>query len=201
LRLLQGEHPIQILIAGKAHPQDEEAKRVVQQQLFPLLSTDVVGQRVCYLEDHDLAMALELVRGCDLWINLPRPPLEASGTSGMKAALNGGLNLSVLDGWWDEAFDGTNGWAINGEVVADHVAQDARDAAALYDLLEHEVLPLFHDRDQQGIPRNWVRRIKRSLSTIGPHFCSQRMLDEYRAVAYAGRQASDGGRQVITESR
>ena len=103
LGLLQGERPIQILIAGKAHPQDEEAKRVVQQQLFPMRDAPVVGRRVCYLEDHDLSMALELVRGCDVWVNLPRPPLEASGTSGMKAALNGGLNLSVLDGWWEEA--------------------------------------------------------------------------------------------------
>jgi starch phosphorylase len=186
LRLLQGAHPIQILIAGKAHPQDEEAKRVVQQQLFPLRSAEVVGRRVCYLEDHDLSMAIELVRGCDVWVNLPRPPLEASGTSGMKSALNGGLNLSVLDGWWDEAYDGSNGWGINGEVVADHAAQDARDAAALYDLLEQEVVPLYYDRDDQGIPRKWVRRIKRSLTTIGPHFCSQRMLEDYLGVAYDG---------------
>ena len=163
---------------------------MVQQQLFPLRSAEVVGQRVCYLEDHDFSMALELVRGCDVWVNLPRPPLEASGTSGMKAALNGGLNLSVLDGWWDEACDGTNGWAISGEVVADHAAQDAQDAAALYDLLEYEVVPLFYDRDDRGIPRNWVRRIKRSLGTIGPHFCSQRMLEEYLGLAYEGRQES-----------
>jgi starch phosphorylase len=187
LRLLQGQRPIQILIAGKAHPQDEEAKRVVQEQLFPLRSAEVVGRRVCYLEDHDLSMAIELVRGCDVWVNLPRPPLEASGTSGMKSALNGGLNLSVRDGWWDEACDGTNGWGINGEVVADHAAQDARDAAALYDLLEQEVVPLFYDRDDDGIPRRWVSRIKHSLATIGPRFCSQRMLEEYVGMAYCSR--------------
>jgi starch phosphorylase len=184
LRLLQGERPMQILIAGKAHPQDEEAKRVVQQQLFPIRSAPVVGRRVCFLEDYDLPMALELVRGCDVWVNLPRPPLEASGTSGMKAALNGGLNLSVLDGWWAEAFDGTNGWGIDGAVMADHAAQDARDAASLYDLLEHEVVPLFYDRDERGIPRGWVRRIRRSLATIGPRFSSQRMLEDYLAQAY-----------------
>ena len=190
LRLLQGERPIQILIAGKAHPQDEEAKRVVQQQLFPLRSAEVVGRRVCYLEDHDLAMAIELVRGCDIWVNLPRPPLEASGTSGMKAALNGGLNLGVLDGWWDEACDGSNGWGIDGKVDDDHAAQDARDAAALYDLLEREVVPLFYDRDAQGIPRGWIGRIRRSLATIGPHFCSQRMLEEYLGTTYSGHRPS-----------
>jgi starch phosphorylase len=132
-------------------------------------------------------MAIELVRGCDVWVNLPRPPLEASGTSGMKSALNGGLNLGVLDGWWDEACDGSNGWGIDGEVVADHAAQDARDAAALYDLLEQEVVPLYYDRDDQGIPRQWVRRIKRSLITIGPRYCSQRMLEDYLGVAYESR--------------
>jgi glycogen phosphorylase len=184
LRLLQGDRPMQILIAGKAHPQDQDAKRVVQQQLFPMRSAPVVGRRVCYLEDHDLAMALELVRGCDVWVNLPRPPLEASGTSGMKSALNGGLNLSVLDGWWEEAFDGSNGWSIDGDVMADHAAQDARDAARLYDLLESEVVPLFYDRDARGIPRGWVQRIKRSLATIGPRYCSQRMLQEYLATVY-----------------
>jgi starch phosphorylase len=184
LRLLQGEHPIQILIAGKAHPQDEDAKRVVQQQLFPLRSAAVVGRRVCYLEDHDLSMAIELVRGCDVWVNLPRPPLEASGTSGMKAALNGGLNLGVRDGWWDEACDDTNGWGVGGEVTADHAAQDARDAAAVYDLLEREVVPLFYDRDERGIPRQWVGRIRRSLATVGLRFSSQRMLTDYLATAY-----------------
>lgn len=184
LTLLSGARPLQILIAGKAHPQDEPAKRVVQQQLFPMRGAPVVGRRVCYLEDYDLGMALELVRGCDVWVNLPRPPLEASGTSGMKSALNGGLNLSVLDGWWEEAFDGGNGWGIGGEVTADHAAQDARDAQTLYDLLEQQVVPQFYDRDPHGVPRAWIRRIKRSLATIGPRFCSRRMLGEYLQTAY-----------------
>ncbi|HYL29716.1 MAG TPA: alpha-glucan family phosphorylase [Gemmatimonadales bacterium] len=190
LGLLQGERPLQLLIAGKAHPQDEEAKRVVQQQLFPMRSADVIGRRVCFLDDYDLSMAIELVRGCDVWLNLPRPPQEASGTSGMKAALNGGLNLSVLDGWWEEAFDGSNGWGIGGDVAPDQAAQDARDAGALYDLLEREVVPLFYERDKQGIPRGWVRRIKQSLRTIGPRYSSQRMLEDYVATAYrAGEPA------------
>ncbi|HEY6947271.1 MAG TPA: hypothetical protein VI297_00535 [Gemmatimonadales bacterium] len=102
----------------------------------------------------------------------------------MKAALNGGLNLSVLDGWWEEAFDGSNGWGIGGDVAPDHAAQDARDAGALYDLLEREVVPLFYERDKQGIPRGWVRRIKQSLRTIGPRYSSQRMLEDYVATAY-----------------
>ena len=199
LALLQGGHPLQLLIAGKAHPQDDEAKRVVQQQLFPLRSADVIGRRVCFLDDHDLSMAIELVRGCDVWLNLPRPPLEASGTSGMKAALNGGLNLGVLDGWWEAAFDGSNGWGIGGEIAPDHAAQDARDAAALYGLLEREVVPLFYDRDAGGIPRGWVRRIKQSLRTIGPRYASQRMLEEYVATAYraAGLAAAPVPAEVV----
>ena len=131
LALLAGPRPVQFVLAGKAHPSDEEAKRVVQ-ELFRFKDAPHVAERVVYLHDYDLGMAARLVRGCDLWLNLPRPPLEASGTSGMKAVINGGLNLSVLDGWWAEAYDGTNGWALSGEVDPDHGAQDARDAAALY---------------------------------------------------------------------
>ena len=130
-------------------------------------------------------MAARLVRGCDLWLNLPRPPFEASGTSGMKAVINGGLNLSVLDGWWAEAYDGTNGWALSGEVDPDHGAQDARDAAALYDLLEQEVLPAFYDRDADGLPRSWLARIRASMSTLAPGFCAGRMLDDYLERVYA----------------
>ena len=131
LALLAGPQPVQFVLAGKAHPSDEEAKRVVQ-ELFRFKDAPHVAERVVYLHDYDLGMAARLVRGCDLWLNLPRPPLEASGTSGMKAVINGGLHLSVLDGWWAEAYDGTNGWALAGEVDPDPGAQDARDAAALY---------------------------------------------------------------------
>jgi glycogen phosphorylase len=138
-----------------------------------------VAEHVVYLHDYDLGMAARLVRGCDLWLNLPRPPFEASGTSGMKAVINGGLNLSTLDGWWAEAYDGTNGWALSGEVDPDSGAQDARDAAALFGLLEGEVLPAFYDRDADGLPRSWLERIRASMRTLAPAFCAGRMLEDY----------------------
>lgn len=181
LSLLEGPRSLQLLLAGKAHPQDDEGKRMVQ-RVFELKWAPHVSDRVAFLEDYDLALASHLVSGCDVWVNLPRPPLEASGTSGMKAALNGCLNLSVADGWWAEAYDGTNGWSIEARPGTDPTAQDAHDAAALYDLLEHEVAPLFYDRDAAGVPRAFVRRIKSSLRTIGPRFNATRMLDDYAAL-------------------
>ncbi len=141
-----------------------------------------------YLEDYDLGVASTVVAGCDVWVNLPRPPLEASGTSGMKAALNGVLNLSVLDGWWAEAYDGANGWAIDGDVDADEQAQDRRHASALFDLLERHVVPLFHDRDDVGVPRGWVSMMRRSLQTIGPFVAAGRMVSDYADRIYAPRR-------------
>ena len=189
LALLAGPQPVQFVLAGKAHPSDEEAKRVVQ-EMFRFKDAPHVAEHVVYLHDYDLGMAARLVRGCDLWLNLPRPPMEASGTSGMKAVINGGLNLSVLDGWWAEAYDGTNGWALAGEVDPDHAAQDARDAAALYDLLEQEVLPAFYDRDADGLPRSWLARIRASMRTLAPAFCAGRMLDDYLDRVYAPTRTS-----------
>ena len=183
LRLLTGERPLQILLAGKAHPQDDSAKRIVQ-MLFDAKRAPHVGERIAYLHDYDIELARALVAGCDVWVNVPRPPLEASGTSGMKAALNGSLNLSVLDGWWAEAFDGTNGWSIDGAVDADEGAQDRRDATALLDLLEQTVVPLFYDRDADGIPQSWVKMIKASLRTVGLHFSARRMLGDYINTMY-----------------
>jgi starch phosphorylase len=183
LALLAGARPIQVVIAGKAHPKDDGAKAIVQ-VIFALKNEPFAGERVVFLEDHDLAMAQVLVAGCDVWVNLPRPPLEASGTSGMKAAMNGGLNLSVLDGWWCEGYDGTNGWAIASEAVLEPEVQDGRDAAALYDLLEREIVPLFYTRDQRGIPRGWIRRVKASLRTIGPAFNTARTLSDYLVRMY-----------------
>lgn len=185
LALLAGPRPMQIVIAGKAHPLDDEAKRMVQQQLFPLRQHPQVGARVAYLEDYDIAMGAALTRGCDVWVNLPRPPLEASGTSGMKAALNGALNLSILDGWWEEGFDGTNGWGFGGDIDPDLAAQDDRDARSLFDLLEHEVVPLFYERGPDGIPHAWLARVKRSLATNGARFTTGRMLDDYLRLVYA----------------
>jgi starch phosphorylase len=178
LRLLaDGQTPIQIVVAGKAHPQDQEAKEALH-NFFQIKRAPAVAQRVAFLEDYDLHVAPRIVAGVDLWLNLPRPPLEASGTSGMKVTLNGGLNLSVLDGWWAEAYDGTNGWAI-ASPDADPWVQDDRDAAALLDLLEREVIPLFYARDADGIPCQWVQRIKTAMRTLIPRFTAERMLREY----------------------
>ena len=178
LSLLGGERPVQVVLAGKAHPRDEEAKRSLQ-RLFGLKSAQVVGERVVYLDDYDLATAAMMVRGCDVWLNIPRPPLEASGTSGMKSVYNGGLQLSVLDGWWAEAFDGFNGWGLEGDVVEDHGLQDEQDADALHRALDDEVVPEFYTRDDAGLPRAWIARVKASLRTLGPRFCGARMLREY----------------------
>jgi starch phosphorylase len=191
LRLIREPNPIQLVIAGKAHPNDEEAKRTVQ-RLFAFDDLPGVAGRVVFLEEHDLAMAARLVRGCDLWINLPRPPLEASGTSGMKSALNGGLQLSVLDGWWAEAYDGHNGWAIQVSESIDAATQDTRDANALFDLLEYTVLPLFYERDGAGIPRGWMSMVKASMASIGPRFNTIRTLNEYIARASGLGTANKG---------
>ena len=186
LALLDGSRSVQMVLAGKSHPEDEEAKRILQ-GVLRLKAEPLVSERVAFLHDYDLGIAERLVAGCDVWLNLPRYPLEASGTSGMKAALNGGLNLSVLDGWWDEAYDreeGSNGWAIPPDAVADPNAQDARDAAALYDILEREVVPLWNTRGQDGIPHGWCAMVKASLKTIGPRFCATRMMQEYLETTY-----------------
>ncbi len=183
MALLNGPHPIQVVIAGKAHPQDDGAKRMVQ-AIFALKLEQSAGARVIFLEDHELSAARKLVAGCDVWLNLPRPPLEASGTSGMKVALNGGINLSVLDGWWEEAFDGTNGWGIQSRPGPDEASQDARDADALYGLLEREVVPLYHDRDEAGLPRRWLQRVRASLRSLGPAFNAARALRDYQSRVY-----------------
>ena len=185
LSLLGGKHPVQVVLAGKAHPRDDEAKRSLQ-RLFGLKSARIVGERVVYLDDYDLATAAMMVRGCDVWLNVPRPPLEASGTSGMKSVFNGGLQVSVLDGWWAEAFDGSNGWGLDGEVLEDHVLQDERAADALHRILDDEVVPEFYERDADGLPRAWLARIKASLRTLGPRFCATRMLREYVEGPYRG---------------
>jgi starch phosphorylase len=179
LSLLRGDRPVQLIIAGKAHPKDEPGKQLIQ-QLMHLRGAEGTQGRVVFLADYDLASAARLVGGCDVWVNLPRPPLEASGTSGMKSVLNGGLQLSVLDGWWAEAYDGTNGWALPGEVDADHQAQDARDAAMLYRLLEDEIVPEFYAGDGA-----WVRRMRASLRTLAPTFSATRMLADYERKMYA----------------
>jgi starch phosphorylase len=186
LSLLGGERPVQVVLAGKAHPRDEEAKRSLQ-RLFGLKYAQIVGERVVFLDDYDLSSAAWLVRGCDVWLNVPRPPLEASGTSGMKSAINGGLQLSVLDGWWAEGYDGSNGWGLPGEVDLDHQAQDARDGEMLHRVLEDEVLPAFYERDEHDLPARWLALMRASLRTLAPRFSASRMLAEYVEGPYRRR--------------
>jgi starch phosphorylase len=182
--LLEKPDTVQFVLAGKAHPKDDEAKGTIA-DLFRLGWPASLSARMTFLEDYEMGMASRLVAGCDVWVNLPRPPLEASGTSGMKSALNGGLHLSVLDGWWAEAYDGSNGWAVgDGSPEGDDGQEDARDADAFYDLLEDEVLPRFNDRDADGVPQAWVAMVKASLRTIGPRFGATRMLRDYIANVY-----------------
>jgi starch phosphorylase len=181
--LTDAVRPAQLVVAGKAHPQDLEAKETLR-QFYQLKRMPGVMGRVVFLENYDLHLAPRIVSGVDLWVNLPRPPLEASGTSGMKVVLNGGLNASVLDGWWEEAYDGENGWAIATPAGDPHM-QDDHDAAALLDLLEGEILPLFYDRGPDGIPHGWLKRVKASMRTLIPRFSAERMLREYAEKMYA----------------
>ena len=188
LQLLDNDTtPIQLVVAGKAHPQDSEAKEALH-HFFQIKWSPSVARRVVFLEDYDLHQAPRIVAGVDLWLNVPRPPLEASGTSGMKVTLNGGLNLSVLDGWWAEAYDGTNGWGFESAAGEAH-AQDDHDAGVLLDLLEREVVPLFYQRDPNGIPVAWVQRIKAAMRTLIPRFSAERMLREYVETMYGGGEA------------
>jgi glycogen phosphorylase len=181
--LSNDERPVQLILAGKAHPKDDDGKRLVQ-RLFEMKGHGPVGRRVVYLDDYDLALGAAMVRGCDIWVNVPRPPLEASGTSGIKSAMNGGLQLSVLDGWWPEAYDGSNGWAISGEVDHDHGAQDWRHADELYRLLTDDAVPTFYGRDARGLPQDWLDMVRASLRTIGPKFGAGRMVRDYAEQIY-----------------
>jgi starch phosphorylase len=184
-RIFADGPPLQLVVAGKAHPLDDNAKQMLV-DVFGLSQSAGITSRVAFLENYDLSVAPPIVGGCDVWLNVPRPPLEASGTSGMKSAANGGLNLSVLDGWWVEGYDGENGWEIDGHAPdgEDEAGQDARHANALYDILEQQVIPLFHDRDADGIPRRWLAMVKRSLRTNGPRFSAARMVEDYARSVY-----------------
>jgi phosphorylase/glycogen(starch) synthase len=177
--------PVRLFVAGKAHPRDHAAKEMLARVARVARSDEFAG-RLVVLENYDMGLARTLVQGVDVWLNNPRPPLEASGTSGMKAAANGALNLSVGDGWWLEGFAGTNGWLVGDETYAgDDAVQDELDAASLHRLLEEEVVPLFFRRDLRGVPREWLERVRRSLATIPPVFDAARMVAEYRDLAYA----------------
>jgi starch phosphorylase len=181
--LLQERRPIQILVAGKAHPADLEGKAMIQAWI-QLAMKPQYRQRVVFLEDYDIALAQELVQGVDVWINTPRRPWEACGTSGMKVLVNGGLNCSIRDGWWDEAYEPDVGWAIGDGSGGDAKQADRRDAQSLYDVLEQNIVPEFYDRDMHGLPRAWLARIRRSMSTLTAAFGSTRMVCEYVEKAY-----------------
>jgi starch phosphorylase len=171
--------PVQIIFAGKAHPADDAGKQLLQ-QVYRTVKKAETGGRLVFLEDYDMNLASYLVQGVDVWLNTPRRPLEASGTSGMKAALNGALNFSVLDGWWREAYNGGNGWAIGADQDMESTqAQDEQDAESLYNLLENEVVPLYYERDSKDISHEWIARVKESMKTIIPQFGARRMVKEY----------------------
>ncbi|MBE0698074.1 MAG: alpha-glucan family phosphorylase, partial [Anaerolineaceae bacterium] len=179
------EMPVQIIFAGKAHPSDEPGKLVIQ-EVYRTVKDARFGGRLVFLEDYDMNLARLMVQGVDVWMNTPRRPNEASGTSGMKAALNGTLNFSVLDGWWREGFNCQNGWAIGSDQdYADPYQQDEADARNLYDTLENEIIPLYYqDRAVDGLPKEWIARIKQSIRTLAPQFSTRRMLKEYITGAY-----------------
>jgi len=179
-RLLgDGQRPVQVIFAGKAHPADRPGQQVIQ-EIFERTRSPRLRGRVYFLENYDMRIARHLVQGVDVWLNNPRRPLEASGTSGMKAAANGAVNLSVLDGWWDEGWTGTNGWAIGGrQTAADEGAQDWADAEDLYRLLEQEIVPRWYERDVDDLPRAWIALMKASMATTLWRFSSTRMLVEY----------------------
>jgi starch phosphorylase len=182
--LLDADRPIQVVVAGKSHPADEGGKALIQQIVRFVDSTDV-RHRIVFLPDYDMQMARYLYRGCDIWLNNPVRPLEACGTSGMKSALNGGLNLSIRDGWWDEYYDGSNGWAIpTADGITDPLRRDDLEAAALYDLLGQQISPLFYDRDHAGVPGGWMSMVWHTLEMLGPRVQASRMVREYVESGY-----------------
>jgi starch phosphorylase len=184
-RLLQDTwRPVQLIFAGKAHPADEPGRYFIH-EVLNFCYDHKLGGRVAFLEDYEMHMAKFLVQGVDIWLNTPRFPMEASGTSGMKAALNGALNFSVLDGWWREGYNGANGWGIQPLTGnTDVQAQDHHDAEQLYRMLEQEAVPLFYQRDLDGVPRGWLQMVKESIRTVAPQFCTKRMVKDYVETLY-----------------
>jgi starch phosphorylase len=188
------KRPVQFVFAGKAHPHDDPGKQLLK-QIAEMMRNEEFADRFVFVEDYDINVGRHLVQGVDVWLNNPRRPLEASGTSGQKVVLNGGLNLSVLDGWWAEAYDGMNGFAIgNGRTHADVSVHDTRDGEDLHRTLRDEVIPLFYQRDRDGLPRGWIKRMKRTIRTLGWRFNADRMVMDYTLKCYiaaAGGTSSD----------
>jgi starch phosphorylase len=184
--LLDPEKPVQLVFAGKAHPQDQGAKLILQ-QVSRWKHDPAIMQRAVFLQDYDQEIARQLVQSVDVWMNVPRRPLEASGTSGEKVAMNGGLNLSVLDGWWLEGYDGRNGWAVGDETASETTDEaDERDADSLYRVLENDVVPAFYERDGRGLPRRWIEMTRHAIRTLAPAFNSDRMVRDYARRVYLG---------------
>ena len=180
--------PVQLIFSGKAHPRDDRGKEYIQRIVEMTKRNDFFG-KVIFLENYDINVARYLISGADVWLNNPRRPFEASGTSGQKVSVHGGLNLSVLDGWWREGYDGTNGWALGGDnSLEDSEAQDKADADSLYETLTQVVIPLFFDRDEQGIPRGWIEKIRRAMQTLIPQYNTDRMVAEYVTKYYLSRK-------------
>ena len=196
IRLLSSpRRHVQIVFAGKAHPADDTGKHHLQ-QIYRHAIDPIYGGRIAFVDDYDLHVAHFLSQGCDVWLNTPRKPLEASGTSGMKAGINGVPHLSIGDGWWAEGFNGSNGWVIDGgKGMEDPDAQDAADADSLYRLLEEQVVPTYYQRDHHGVPHAWLRIVKECIRTVTPQFCATRMVKQYVEQMYvpAAQQAKDSG--------
>ena len=189
--LLSAEHPVQIVIAGKSHPADDEGKRLIQ-KLVEFSQSPEIRKHMVFLPNYDIAMAQSLYPGTDIWLNNPLRPLEACGTSGMKAALNGSLNLSILDGWWAEFYDEENGWAIpSADAAGDSAERDKLEADSMYDLIEHQIAPRFYDRNADGIPTRWVESIRHTLSTLSPELSADRMVREYVERLYLPAAAAE----------
>jgi glycogen phosphorylase len=188
--LMNRERPVQLVLAGKAHPQDAEGQEMIQQWV-EFARRPEVRSRVVFLSDYDVLMAEHLVQGVDVWVNTPRRPWEASGTSGMKVLVNGGLNLSELDGWWAEAYSPQVGWAIgDGREHGDDPSWDATEAETLYALLEAEVIPEFYARDERGVPRRWVSRMRESMARLTPTFSANRAVRQYTDEYYLAAAAA-----------
>jgi starch phosphorylase len=183
--------PVQIVFAGKAHPADEIGKHHLQ-QVYRRAIDPAFGGRIAFVDDYDLHVAHFLVQGCDVWLNNPRKPLEASGTSGMKASINGVPHFSIGDGWWAEGFNGTNGWVIDAPDARGQEAQDAADAERIYEILEREIVPTFYDRDN-GVPRRWLAIVRSAIASIAPRFSARRMVKEYVDAMYAPAMRSRAG--------
>jgi starch phosphorylase len=175
--------PVQIVFAGKAHPADETGKHHLQ-QVYRRAIDPMFGGRIAFIDDYDLHVAHFLVQGCDVWLNNPRKPLEASGTSGMKASINGVPHLSIGDGWWAEGYTGDNGWLIDPQASGDQDAMDEADAEALYTLLERDVVPTFYERDRDGIPHRWLAVVRRAMVSVTPRFSARRMVKQYAEDVY-----------------